>query len=398
MSYVFYLLPAQLREAGHPAEMISALSLVYLPYALRLFWAPAVDGYAARSPKAAMAQRYKTVILVALAVAIAVVLAFRFVDPVSHLTGIMVLSAALFVALATGTTGLDGYAITSLDTRGRQKASIWQTVGFTLGGVGLGLIAVVSSAWSWPTLTLVIAGVAVLAALPVLMLPTAPAPEASEPVGSVNVLQPSNSLLKAPAARRLLLLSLLSKLGLGMVAGYLPILQVDQGVPAAAAGFFGAFGSNVLGLVIAFGSGALLLKLGGLRTIGWMNLTGALIFTFAALFHQVLAGPAFAVGVSLAFLSLGYAYVAPFKALSLGVSDGRLAASRAAAFASIDLTLAIVAASLSGTLIAIIGLDGFFWISMALCLAAAGVAFAPSPGTTDPVSSTNAPTEGLAAK
>jgi PAT family beta-lactamase induction signal transducer AmpG len=400
MSYVFYLLPAQLREAGHPAEAISAVSLVYLPYALRVFWAPAIDGYATRRQGSGSAHRYKTAIVVSLVVAVATVLAFRLVDPINDLGGIMLVSAALFVVLATGTTGLDGYAVATLDTGGRERASIWQTVGFTLGGIALGGIAAFSSAWSWPFLTLVIAAATTLMALPVLALPAArPVPATHASGAALPQQSATEPLWKSRSARRLLLLTLLTKLGIGMVAGYLPILQVDHGVPAAAAGFFGAIGSNVLGLAVAIASGFLLLKFGGAQTIGAMNLLGALIFAFAALFHQAFAGPVFAVGVSIAFLSLGYAYVAPFKALSLAVSDGRMAASRAAVFASIDLTLAIVVASLSGSLVSLIGLGAFFWTSMVLCLAAAAAAFLPAGRSGVPIlSSTTEPLKGLAAK
>ena len=411
MSYVFYLLPAQLREAGHPAEAISALSLVYLPYAFRVLWAPAIDRFAgAGAAGPSVAWRYRAVIMAALVVALGIVLAFRLVDPVANLTGIMILSTLLFVVLASGTTGLDGYAISCLNDRGRNRASIWQTVGFTLGGVALGVIAAISGGWSWPVLTLVIAAVAALSALPVLGLPvrhqavSIPDAAGGTPTaccsGSADAgARPQRSpsfLLRNPAVRRLLLLSLLSKLGLGMVAGYLPILQVDQGVPASAAGFFGAFGSNLLGLAVALGSGYLLLSIGGLRTIGWMNIVGALLLAFAALFLDTLGGPVFAVGISLAFLSLGFAYVAPFKALSLAVSDGQMAASRAATFASLDLTLSILAASMSGWLVGLTGLEPFFWLSMCLCLAAAATAFWPASARS--LMSSTAPTEGLAAK
>ncbi|MFT4090943.1 MAG: MFS transporter [Asticcacaulis sp.] len=377
MSCVFYLLPALLREEGHDATTIGLLSLVYLPYALRVIWAPLVDRYANGS-----ARRYRQVMQVMLIGAVLAVAGFCLFDPATQLWGIVGIATLLFTLLATGTTGLDGFSITTFDARGRQRASIWQTVGFTLGGVVFALGMLLTAGLGWAALVLIIAAATALAALPLFF---GRAPEA-EPVSEPPVpeaTRPETSLmafLRQPAVLRLLLLSLLTKAGLGMVAGYLPVLQVDFGVSAAHAGFFGALGSNVLGLGAAFVSGLLMMKIGGLRTVGWVCLIAVPVFVFAALFQAGIratpSAPLFAVAMSLTFLTLGYACVAPFKALSLLLSDGKAAASRAAILASVDLTLSILAASVSGALVTALSLSPFLWLSMALCLLSALVAFA----------------------
>lgn len=371
MAYVFYLLPAQMREAGQSVATISLLSLVYLPYAFRVLWAPAIDRYAGGD-----IGRFRNVMALSLALAVFSVLAFALVEPASQIIGIMAISTLLFVFLATGTTGLDGYAVAAFDENGRRRISIWQTIGFTGGSAVLGLGAMTVEGAAWTTVVLLIAAATAFFALPVLKMPS----RISEPPQpTLSLLETDDgsfrSFLRRPATRRLLLLSLLCKTGLGMVAGYLPILQVDYGLSANQAGFFGAFGSNVLGLCAAFVSGWLLIRAGGLRTIGWMCCIAAGCFAFTALAHDHLHGPAFAIGLTLVFLSVGYAYVAPFKALSLAVSEGKRAASHAAALASVDLTLSILAAAVSGSLVTWLGLGNFFWLSMGLCLAAAAVAF-----------------------
>lgn len=382
MSYVFYLLPAQLREAGHSAATISLLALVYLPYALRALWAPAVDRYARGD-----ARRFKIVLAMSAAIAVLAVMAFGLVEPVGEIARIMVIATLLFVILSTGTTGLDGYTVAMLAESDRHHASIWQTVGFTGGGVVLGLGAMLAGGLAWNVVVVLITLATAVAALPILALPT---DRSSRAFGQHGAGQAENGATRAffrdPAVRQLLCISLLSKMGLGMIAGYLPILQVDYGVSASQAGFFGAFGSNVLGLCSAFIGGWLLLRVGGLRAIGAMGLVAAAFFALAALTNEALRGPTFAIALTLIFLSLGYAFIAPFKALSLAVSDGPHSASRAATLASVDLSLSILAASFSGSLVTALGLENFLWLSMALCLAAAGVALRAAQSRPDALS------------
>lgn len=382
MSYVFYLLPAQLREAGHSAATISLLALVYLPYALRALWAPAIDRYARGD-----ARRFKIVLAACAAMAVPAVLAFGLVEPAGQIASIMTIAAVLFVILSTGTTGLDGYTVATLGEGDRRHASIWQTVGFTVGGVVLGLGAMLAGGLAWSAVVVLIALATAVAALPILALP------ADRPSRAVSIHGTgpgeggsTGAFLRNPAVWRLLCISLLSKMGLGMIAGYLPILQVDYGVSASQAGFFGAFGSNVLGLGSALVGGWFLLRIGGLRAIGAMGLVAAVFFALAALTHETLRSPAFAITLTLIFLSLGYAFIAPFKALSLAVSDGPRCASRAAVLASVDLSLSILAASISGSLVTALGLESFLWLSMVLCLAAAGVALRTAQGRPDGLS------------
>ena len=371
MSYFFYLLPALMRQFGHSPETIGLLALVYLPYALRVLWAPLVDAFAKSNPA-----RLRAVMVLSIVAAAGGVLCLMLVEPERDIAAIMTIATAIFVALSTGTTALDGYAIATLNSFSRRHASIAQTVGFTFGGILLGAGALVSDGLDWSTVALLIAMAALVAALPVMFMPSGHALHPATATGARQGRERTFlTLLKRPDARRLLLLSVCVKIGLGMEAAYLPIWQVDSGVPASFAGFFGALGSNVLGLAAAFVSGFFLLRGDGWRTTGWMCVIAALLFAFAATAHQALVGPALAVTLSLAFLSLGYAYIAPFKALSLEVSEGGQAASKAAFLASIDLILSIGAASVSGFLVTRLGLGGFFWLSMALCVAGAFTAF-----------------------
>lgn len=368
MSYTFYLLPAQMREAGHEPQVVGLLSLVYLPYALRVLWAPAADRYAAGDPA-----RFRLIMMLALGGAVPLLLALGRIDPLNDLAAVMLIATALFMLLATGTTALDGYTLAALDEAGRRRTSIWQTAGFTFGGVALGLGALLGEGWSWSVIATGIALATAIAALPVLLMPKKARQRRPEFLASgsgASLL----SLLRLPAARRLLLICLLVKGSVGMIAGYLPVLQVDAGVSASQAGFFGAIGSNVLGLGAALASGALLMRSGGWWTLACVCGVAALLFAFAAFAQDAIGGPALAVLLSVSFLSLGYAYVAPFKALSLTICGGSNGASRAALLASVDLTLSIIAASAAGLVVTLLGTVGFFAAGAVLCVAASSLA------------------------
>ncbi|MCJ8055378.1 MFS transporter [Shinella curvata] len=375
MSYFFYLLPAQLRQYEHSAETIGLLALVYLPYALRVLWAPLVDGWCHHRPA-----RYRTVMIAAVLAAAAGTLGLGAVEPTQDVAAIILIAFTIFIALSTGTTALDGYTIAMLGSMARRRASIAQTVGFTTGGIGLGIGAMLTDGFEWRAVTTLIAVTMLVAAIPVLRMPgnrrqAIPPAEQADGVGDRRGLL---DFFRRVETRRLLLLSLLVKLGVGMIAGYLPVWQVDAGVSASQAGFFGAVGSNILGLLMALTSGYFLLRWDGWRITAGLCVLAAVVFAFVGLFHTVLAGPVMAVSMSLVFLSIGYAYIAPFKALSLDLSDSEQAATKAAMLASFDLTLSILAASVSGFLVAVLGFGNFLWVSAALCLAGAGTAFAAS--------------------
>ncbi|UXM96480.1 MFS transporter (plasmid) [Bartonella sp. HY329] len=416
MSYIFYLLPALLREAGYSAASISLLSLVYLPYALRVFWAPLIDRYAKGAPNA-----YRHIILLTALIATFTLLAFLWVDPSANFALLMVLSSLLFIILATGTIALDGFAVITEDEQGYRYASIWQVIGFTIGGIILGLIAFFANGQSWfIILSAIIICTALATGFLFLVIPARPALERfpksvkrfsdkkrgvnkglerrSDPIRSKSALtielnNPKDAkshgetrsflaflaFLRHKAIWHFILIALFAKMGLGLVTAYLPIMQVDFGVSAGLAGFFGAFGSNALGLGAALISGHILLRYNGLKLIGWMSLATAIIFLGTAICVNQWQNAPFAIFISLIYMALGYAFIAPLKALSLWLSqqigDSHTAASRVSMLASIDLTLSLLTASMAGSIVTFIGLSAFFGLAFLLSLFAMVLVF-----------------------
>lgn len=361
MSFFFFILPATLRQAGHPAEVVSLAALVYLPYALRFLWAPLVD----RAGRG-VAGRYRAVALAMLAAAVVALAAFLPIDPKRDAAAVLSVAGLVFVFLATGMSALDGYVVSTLGDDGRKRVAIVQAAGFTLGAVlvGFGAIAIDGASW---TLTVALLAVATaMLGVTVSILPrlgSAPAGLARSPIiGELT------RFLRSPQVRRRAALSLLAKGGLGLPIGYLAVLQVDSGLSAAEVGLFGAVGSNIGGLVAAFAVGGLLVRWGGWQTLAALCAAASSILAVAALCHADLAGPAFAVTLSLAVLSLSYGYTVLYRALVLTICGGDLGATQAALLSCFDVVIGILAAALSGVVVTITGLGGLLGLAALGCL------------------------------
>jgi MFS family permease len=368
MSFFYFVLPAVLRQAGHSAEVIGLIALVYLPYALRVLWAPLVDRIAQRS-----APRYRAVAFVMLAAAILSILAFMAVDPGIDLAATFGIATVVFVFLATGLTALDGYVLVTLGTKGRERITAYQATGFTLGAILLGVGAMATDGMDWIALVLLLAAATAVLTIPLLILPKdGEASGASETTGLPHGIW---QFLSQPAVRRRIVVSVLAHGGLGLPAGYLPVLQVDAGLTPGQIGLFGAVGSNITGLLAAIAAGALITRYGGWRTLAVVALLGCAIFGAAALSHAELNGPVFAVSVALIVMALGYGYVVPYRALVLTICDGEKGATQAATLSCFDVVIGLLAGSVAGVVVSALGLTGLFTLSATVCLAGALVAF-----------------------
>lgn len=367
MSFFFFILPATLRQAGHPAEVVSLAALVYLPYALRFLWAPLVD----RVGQGAAA-RYRAVALAMLVAAVVALAAFLPLDPKRDAAAVLWIAALVFVFLATGMSALDGYIVSTLDDDGRKRVTIFQAAGFTLGAVAVGFGAIASEGVSWTSTVALLGGATAMLGLTVAILPrlgTAPAG-----LGRSPIVAGLRGFIGSPQVRRRAGLSLLAKGGLGLPVGYLAVLQVDSGLSAAEVGLFGTVGSNIGGLIAAFAVGGLLVRWGGWRTLAALCAAASCMLAAAALLHAELAGAAFAVTLSLTVLALGYGYAVPYRALVLTICGGAFGATQAALLSCLDIVVGILAAALSGVVVTMVGLGGLLGLAALGCLGGAVLA------------------------
>jgi PAT family beta-lactamase induction signal transducer AmpG len=367
MSFFYYVLPAVLRQAGHSAEVIGVVALVYLPYALRVLWAPLVDRIAAGN-----ARCYRAFAFAMLIAAIISILGFVGVNPREDLAATLGIATLVFVFLATGLTALDGYVLATLGIEGRERITAFQATGFTLGGIVLGLGAIATDGLNWTAIVLLLAATTAVLTLPLLILPKSVALSARP--DQAHLPHGIWRFLGRPAVRRRIAVSVLAHGGLGLPAGYLPVLQVDAGLSPGQIGLFGAVGSNLCGLAAAVAAGALVARFGGWRTLATVSLAGLAVFAAVALTHAQLNGPVFAVSVALIAMALGYSYIVPYRALILTICDVEKGATQAALLSCFDVVIALLSASIAGVIVSAIGLTGLFALSAAACCAGALIA------------------------
>ena len=367
LTYIGFVLPAVLRQSGQPAEVVSTVALAYLPYALRILWAALVDRFARGIPS-----RYRAIAVASLVLAIASMAAFLPLRPERDVIAIIGVACLVFFFLSTGLTAIDGYVLATLGEDGRKRVTAWQASGFTLGGIVLGLGAMAADGLTWTSNVILLSAATAALALPMLSIPRGASVKAA--TGTENTTWGVWAFLKSTSARRRVVVSLLAHGGLGLAAGYMPVLQVDSGLSAGQVGLFGAVGANICGFLAALTAGALVIRIGGWLTLAGVGTVAAGFFVFATLFHAPLSGPAFAIGLSLSVMALGYLYVVPYRALVLIACGGERGATQAAFLSSLDVVVTIVFGAIAGVTATAFGLTGLFSISAGLCIAGTAIA------------------------
>lgn len=154
-------LPVLLRDAGYSLKVISATSLLYLPWALKFLWAPYLDHVGTR----------RQWLLVWQLSSVAVALILTQMD-LSHGFVIALLAAFVFnIIAASQDVVTDGLAVRMLDARERGLANAVQVGAYRLGMIiGGGVLLWVFARTNWSTMFAGMAVVLALAVLPVLPL------------------------------------------------------------------------------------------------------------------------------------------------------------------------------------------------------------------------------------
>lgn len=228
-------LPVLLREQGLSLKAISATSLLYLPWALKFLWAPAVDRYGTR--------RQWLLPLQLSSVAMAIALAFA--DPAQSLLPLMAALLAFNLIAATQDVATDGLAVQTLDPRSRGLGNGLQVGGYRVGmvlggGALLGLYAVSG----WPAMCFAMAALLLACSVPVWTLRETrrPAP-ATAPAG---VALAWVKRLAQPGMGALVALICLYKFGDSMVATLIGPYMKDSGMPTGEIALLkGTIGSGV---------------------------------------------------------------------------------------------------------------------------------------------------------
>ncbi len=190
-------LPVVLREAGLSLTAISALSLLYLPWALKFLWAPYLDHIGTR----------KAWLLTLQTSAVVGALLLSQMDLASSNLPVIVGAFAFNVIAASQDIVTDGLAVRLLGPRERGLANAIQVgayrVGMILGG---GLLLWVFAKTSWSVMFICMAALLALTVLPVLTL--------REPAGTESTPTPAFAALAIVWLARLLVPGMLGFAGL----------------------------------------------------------------------------------------------------------------------------------------------------------------------------------------
>lgn len=223
LPYGFFTLalPVVLREAGLSLTAISALSLLYLPWALKFLWAPYLDHLGTR----------KAWLLTLQTSTIVGALLLSQLDLDAGLLPIIVGAFAFNLIAASQDIVTDGLAVRLLGTRERGLANAVQVgayrVGMILGG---GLLLWIFAKTDWSTMFVCMAVLLAITVVPVLMFRETPRDERTPP--------PAFGMLALGWARRLLAPGMLGfaalifcfRFGDAMVSTLLSPFMKDQGV------------------------------------------------------------------------------------------------------------------------------------------------------------------------
>ncbi|MBL3570022.1 hypothetical protein BV509_20920 [Rhodovulum sulfidophilum] len=372
MSFFYYVFPPLLRERGHSPEVVGAFALVYLPYVLRGLWA-----FVLERVMRGQAGRYRNATRLLAVLAVLAVLALLPLDPVRHPGAIMGVAFLVFVILASGMTTLDGYILATLDLDGRARVAAWGAAGAAAGGVVVGLGAWLGLAGNgWHTVVLVLAAATLLPSLGIAILPRRPGGAARKDHAAPQAVQRNDlrGFLADPRLRALILLALLAHGSMGLMSGYLPVLQVDAGLKIGEIGLFSAVAANLMGLAGAMAGWVIVTRMGGWGALVAVMVFLSAVFAAASLLHGLFWGRGFAIAITAALMLAGYVYYVPYRALILQACDGPHAVSRAAILSSLDMTVGILGMSVAGLVAVQLGLTVFLGVCAAAALLAAGLA------------------------
>ncbi len=164
-------LPILLRQAGYSLTAISALSLLYLPWALKFLWAPVVDRIGRR--------KQWLLSLQLTSIAAAAVLAS--IDGTEQLALMLIAAFVFNLIAATQDIVTDGLAVRMLDNEERGIGNGIQVGAYRIGMIlGGGLLLIVFDRTNWSTMFACMALLLALTVIPVLVLREPPEGESTQ--------------------------------------------------------------------------------------------------------------------------------------------------------------------------------------------------------------------------
>ncbi|MDJ0600780.1 MAG: MFS transporter [Crocosphaera sp.] len=279
VAFFMQTMPVFLRQQGVSLEAIGLLSLISLPWTLKVIWAPIVDRYGWTKWG-----HYRSWIL---AMQSFLVASLIFCASLSIQTDFQLLMIGMFIAISCAATqdiATDALAIELLQPQERGLGNSIQTAGGYLGGIlGGGGLLVLLDYWGWRGTLLTMALGAFLLLIPVLFYRENLASYRSEKKINWMVFL---KFFRAPGIGLWIIILLLYMMGVTISSTMFRPLLVDLGLSMAQIGVMNGIVAYSAGLVGAFVGGFLMKFLGrknALIIFGILMMTANAAFILPAL-------------------------------------------------------------------------------------------------------------------
>lgn len=264
-------LPAVLRQQGVSLAAIGLSTLLTLPWALKLLWAPLVD----RHQGSRLGPRRGWLLPLQLASA-ALLVALAFVDPSASLAWLVLGVLLTNLLAATQDVAADGLAIDLLRRHERGLGNGVQVAGYRVGMiVGGGALLIAFDRLGWALTFASAAVLMLLATIPVWSLREPPRPASPAAPAVPGVRDTLRWLTRDAEQRWWLVVLVLYKAGEYLGTSMLRPFLVDRGLGLSELGVLLGGVGFAAGLVGALAGGVAVERLGRRRALLWLGLVQA---------------------------------------------------------------------------------------------------------------------------
>lgn len=257
--FIWTTLPAYMRQQGVALDQLGFLSLLVLPWALKVLWSPWIEHW--RRPSGGRVRTKAVIVLGGTVVLVACAsLALAADMPLSWMIAALFLGAT---ATATVDIACDGHAVEAIPERSYGWANMMQVGGAYVGSaIGGGAILVAIDRLGWTAGIGLLILLCLFATLPFLLL-RQPLPELPPSPAGPSL----RAALRRPEIRHGLWVTALYVAAMKASLGFFGPFLVDQGFSLTEVGLFSASGSLIMGLAGAVIGGIVVTRLGTMRVL-----------------------------------------------------------------------------------------------------------------------------------
>lgn len=360
-------LPPILRSRGVDLAVIGGLGILMLPWVIKPLWAPIIDRLSARPGVGR-----KGVILGTQVLAVALIIALSFLDPVADIGRFFPILLTLSFAAATQDIATDGYAVEHLPPAQQSGGNAIQS-GAVAAGVLIGgsLTLVLYDFFGWQAAVLTAAALSTLAVVIFLVTPEGLEKRPAEPAKAAPSLR---RFFAKQGALAIFAFALLFRLPEGLVKALEQSFLVDAGLSLSLIGLVSGGSAAAVGLLGAWAGMVVI------RRVGLGRFFLVLIVMRSAIF--ALYGVAALYGlpkealIALSMLNTFNRYmemVGLFTAF-MRVSSLAQAGTDFTLLSSANLFVYMLGSMAAGMAAQALGYAAVFWLAFALSLATGAVA------------------------